>query len=76
MDRPSRARRRFQTDRVVHNRTEQILNEGGDRTRLAYGRLAKQDPFDCGRPACGLCNPRDFGRRGRERREWRDDWGV
>jgi hypothetical protein len=76
MDRPRRTRRRFETERVVRNRRKQILNEGGDPRRLAYGRLAKQDPFDCGHPACGLCNPRDLGRRGRERRQWRDDWEL
>jgi hypothetical protein len=94
MQRPSRARRRFHTDRIVAVRRARMRNETPDlvqpkRVRmdgasvdlvpdgglLAYGRMANSDPWDCGKTACALCNPRDR-RRGRERQEWRTDWEV
>lgn len=39
--------------------------------QLTYGRLASTDPWDCGRPRCGICHAVDHSRRAREKREWR-----
>ncbi|MEA2496145.1 MAG: hypothetical protein QOJ29_4056 [Thermoleophilaceae bacterium] len=79
MDRPSRARRRFHTDRIVANRRARFIRELGFETRLAYGRLADRDPWDCGR-RCFLCHFEKLtgggSRRARAERDWRRDWGV
>jgi hypothetical protein len=88
MDAPSRRtrhRRRFHTDRVVANRRARYQRErppwqadydppGYLDKRLAYGRLADRDPWDCGRPRCGVCHYPDYGWRSREKRAWRHDW--
>jgi hypothetical protein len=76
--RPSKARHRFHTDRIVRVRRARYRNETSwtATKELAYGRLAKTDPWDCGHAACGLCHPRDFGRRAREAQLWRKDWEV
>jgi len=78
MARPSRARRRFHTDRIVDNRRPRLRREPSywttiDPSRTSYGRLATMDPWDCGNPRCGICHPDDPGRRTRERRQWRAD---
>ena len=80
MQRPSRARRRFHTDRIVAVRRARMRDETPHLVRQdvglpAYGRLADNDPWDCGKTACAFCNPRDR-RRARERQEWRTDWEV
>lgn len=77
--RRTRHRRRFHTDRVVRNRRARYLRETPDWARhvwperLSYGRLADMDPWDCGRPACGVCHPTEAGRRAREKRAWRSE---
>lgn len=82
MDRRSKARRRFHTDRVVRARRARYLRENAYwivehldtpwlARRLSYGALASTDPWDCGRPHCGVCHTPDPGRRSREKREWR-----
>jgi hypothetical protein len=42
------------------------------------GYFRKRHPFDCGNTRCGLCHwgKWDGGRRSREKRAWRKDWGV
>ena len=79
MLRPSKARRRFHTDRIVRVRRARWLRESGwDDRPLPYGLLADRDPRDCGRAHCGLCHSGKHHdqRRARERRDWRADWGV
>jgi hypothetical protein len=80
VDRPSKARRRFHTDRIVRNRRRRVHRESPDLNldsrSVAYGRLAQQDPWDCGHPGCGVCNPRDLRGRDRERLQWRADWEL
>ena len=83
MHRPSKARRRFHTDRIVRSRRTRYFRVHPDRIgdpeterRLSYGRLASKSPWDCGNPACGVCHPIDFGRRHRETREWRVSWNM
>jgi hypothetical protein len=53
-----RAWRRQQRKRVI-NRHFNLLRDmrDGRYSTLARGRLAKQDPYDCGRTRCGLCHP-------------------
>jgi hypothetical protein len=89
MDRRTKARRRFHTDRVVAARRARYLNEMSGRVRdgdldwignrLAYGRLADRDPWDCG-SRCLLCHGEKLlgagCRRRREERLWRNDWGA
>jgi hypothetical protein len=79
VDRPSKARRRFNTDRIVDARRARYRNETPwygrpSDARLAYGSLANTDPWDCGQAACGICLPRQFGRRRREGIRWRAEW--
>jgi hypothetical protein len=78
MTRPSKARRRFHTDRIVANRRRRLRRETSywapAQYRTSYGRLATMDPWDCGNPRCGICHPREYGRRAREQRQWRADW--
>ncbi len=80
MPRRTRHRRRFHTDRIVAARRARYMAEEppwwtrdldllGD--RLAYGRLAQADPWDCGRARCGICHTSDPSRRAREQRAWR-----
>jgi hypothetical protein len=81
VSRRTKTRRRFQTDRIVRTRRERAYTETPGSfdhapERLAYGRLAQSDPWDCGKPACGFCNPRDLGRRAREQLQWRVDWKL
>lgn len=78
--RRNRHRRRFHTDRIVANRRARFAREGWPDPRpdrLAYGRLADRDPWDCGR-RCLLCHWGKFvePRRAREDRAWRTDWGL
>jgi hypothetical protein len=78
VSRRTKTRRRFHSDRIVSTRRKRAYAETPGSfdhapERLAYGRLAQSDPWDCGKPACAICNPRDFGRRGRERTQWRID---
>ena len=77
--RRTRHRRRFHTDRVVRNRRARYHHEWPfhpDRT-LPYGLLADRDPWDCGR-RCLLCHWDKLvePRRTREKRAWRNDWGI
>jgi hypothetical protein len=86
MDRPTRHRRRFHTDRIVakrraaYRRAHPYYFDGsgvyGEAPwhRLTYGYLASRDPWDCGNPACGVCHPSDYGWRSREERAWRREW--
>jgi hypothetical protein len=88
--RRTRHRRRFHTDRIVANRRARLIREESpwNRTnwpdwisaRMAYGRLADRDPWDCGHTRCGCCHwykySGDHQRRRREERLWRQDWGV
>jgi hypothetical protein len=87
-DRPTRARRRFHTDRIVAARRARYLREDSGwaplefpewvRKHLSYGALADRDPWDCGRSHCGCCHSHTF-EPGRDRRlgerEWRaEEW--
>lgn len=83
MDRPSKARRRFHTDRIVNVRRKRLLREARSYSgttdewlerKLQYGRLDSTDPWDCGNPRCGVCHYVDGSRRARERRAWQRDW--
>lgn len=85
MERPSKARRRFHTDRIVSVRRKRLLREqrswlndsiGSEwlARKLQYGRLSSTDPWDCGNPRCGICHYVDGSRRARERRAWQRDW--
>lgn len=84
MHRRTRHRRRFHTDRIVAVRRARYLREIHPLSlpeewlgrKLAYGRLASIDPWDCGRPNCGLCHWDDGRSRGAERKAWREDWGI
>ena len=81
--RRTRHRRRFHTDRIVAARRARYLRErptwvapyddasSWAMRRLAYGRLAKTDPWDCGGP-CRLCHleKRIPGRRAQATRAW------
>lgn len=87
--RRTRHRRRFHTDRIVSNRRARYRREDAERwpyavnhaewltKRMAYGRLADRDPWDCG-SHCLLCHGEKFiePRRTRENRAWREDWNV
>lgn len=82
MDRPTRHRRRFHTDRIVSNRRAAYLRslrhwETVWPRKLQYGHLADRDPWDCG-SHCLLCHGEKFvePRRTREKRAWRADWGL
>lgn len=85
MERPSRARRRFHTDRIVSVRRKRLLreerryfaNEIEDEwlaRKMQYGRLSSTDPWDCGNPGCGICRFVDESRRAREKRAWQREW--
>jgi hypothetical protein len=80
MARPSKARRRSHTDRIVANRRRRLRREDPNWMsapyRTSYGRLATMDPWDCGNPRCGICHTPDPGQRSRQRREWRADWDL
>lgn len=83
MPRRTRHRRRFHTDRVVAARRARYLRETRDwalydgpwlAKRLAYGRLADRDPWDCGNSRCGICHwHHRESRRAREKRAWKRD---
>lgn len=86
MERPSKARRRFHTDRIVNVRRKRLLREhrrwfiNDEREqewlviRMQYGRLDSTDPWDCGNARCGVCHFVDGSRRAREQRAWRREW--
>lgn len=83
MERPSKARRRFHTDRIVNVRRKRLLREDRPYSgttdewlarRMQYGRLSSTDPWDCGNPRCGVCHYVDGSRRAREQRAWRREW--
>jgi hypothetical protein len=70
VDRPSRARRRFHTDRIVANRRARFLREHHNNTLspivdelLQYGRFADRDSWDCGH-RCYLLPLREADGRG------------
>lgn len=51
------AKRRREGARLLA-KWERTFKICGDRDRLAklsYGKVFKQDPFDCGNPQCGIC---------------------
>ncbi len=86
-ERPSKARRRFHTDRIVaHRRARYIrephaLLEPGPLEhhraelfpRLEYGVLADHDPWDCG-SRCGLCHFEKLFCAGERRRRENRSW--
>lgn len=85
MPRRTRHRRRYHTDRIVAKRRARYLREGqvsaddvnslpGLAKRLSYGALANRDPWDCGRPRCGVCHGPDPGRRANAKRAWQLEW--
>jgi hypothetical protein len=83
--RPSAARRRFHTDRVIARRLAQAallsLVDPGEHVR---GRLDDEQRYlGCHRARCGMCHPGkrwSYGDRRREDRSWRRDeeraWGA
>jgi len=74
--RPSAARRRFHTDRVIFKRLGQArsLSWRDDRD-LVRGRLDDEQRYlGCHRARCGVCHPEkrwSYGDRHREERDWR-----
>lgn len=85
MERPSKARRRFHTDRIVNVRRKRLMREWRPAVfwsmdeewvarKMQYGRLDSTDPWDCGNSRCGVCHFVDGSRRAREQRAWRREW--
>ncbi len=74
--RPSAARRRFHTDRIIAKRLRIVrLLRCADDADLVRGRLDDEQRYlGCHRACCGLCHPHkrwSYGDRRREEREWR-----
>ena len=80
--RPSKARRRFHTARVIRNRQRRARAYYGGggwghfwfRDPLPAGKCDAVDPyFGCGRPRCHICHSEKLEpRRAREWRSWQD----
>lgn len=74
--RPSAARRRFHTDRVIAKRLAQARRHpwSADGEHV-HGRLDDEQWYlGCHRARCGVCHPEKrwaYGDRQREEREWR-----
>lgn len=73
--RPSAARRRFHTDRVIAKRLHLARLLGwADAADLVRGRLDDEQWYlGCHRARCGVCHPEEcwsYGDRQREEREW------
>jgi hypothetical protein len=76
-------RRRFHTYRIVAARRGRYQREMptwrfayGEpewiARKLSYGSLSSSDPWDCGKPRCGVCRWRGKA----DRKSWRTDWEL
>jgi hypothetical protein len=55
-----KAWRRQQRNRIINRHLSLLRVRQDDRYStftLARGRLAKRDPYDCGKTRCGVCHP-------------------
>jgi hypothetical protein len=49
--------RRHHTQRILNNWNRELKHfEFMNHETLSFGRVQSSDPFDCGRPNCGICS--------------------